>query len=157
MEAVAPRAKRQFHRIQPDGTKVCSDCGAAKLATEFPTNRTKANGIKSYCKDCDRLRQREKCRKRDKLKRICRERGITLEDYHRLCTAQHGLCTICGGPPNGSTVRLVVDHDHTTDRVRGLLCVSCNAGLGFYERLGQAAPTALRAAADYLERHGAGA
>lgn len=35
------------------------------------------------------------------------------------------LCAICGG-----TSRLVVDHDHQTNRIRGVLCTKCNVSLG---------------------------
>lgn len=38
---------------------------------------------------------------------------------------QAGECAICGAPD-----RLVIDHDHLTDLVRGLLCHSCNVGEG---------------------------
>ena len=36
-------------------------------------------------------------------------------------------CTICGDETN-----LVVDHDHKTDQIRGLLCNRCNKGLGLF-------------------------
>jgi hypothetical protein len=59
--------------------------------------------------------------------------GITPEDYDRLNEQQHGLCAICGQPPRGKMKRLSVDHDHTTQRVRGLLCITCNRALGYLE------------------------
>lgn len=53
--------------------------------------------------------------------------------YDELFRAQGGRCKICGDPPspvrNGAP-RLHLDHDHRTGRVRGLLCGSCNNGLG---------------------------
>lgn len=60
--------------------------------------------------------------------------GITLEEYQRLFVAQNGLCAICGQPErdtrNGKVKWLAVDHDHADDHIRGLLCSSCNTGLG---------------------------
>jgi hypothetical protein len=53
--------------------------------------------------------------------------GLTLEQYDALLAAQGGVCAICCKP---STIRLAVDHDHLTGRLRGLLCFRCNAGLG---------------------------
>jgi hypothetical protein len=52
--------------------------------------------------------------------------GITPEEEKRLREAQEGLCPICGSPAQ------VVDHCHTTGRVRGLLCHKCNRGLGHF-------------------------
>jgi hypothetical protein len=46
---------------------------------------------------------------------------------------QGGVCAICGGVGKGSSNRavgLVVDHDHETGRIRGLLCSDCNTALG---------------------------
>ena len=60
--------------------------------------------------------------------------GITYKDYNELLKAQNHKCGICGG--EGFTmkeehkVKLVVDHDHLTRKVRGLLCHNCNRALG---------------------------
>ena len=54
--------------------------------------------------------------------------GITPEDYDHLLLEQKGRCGICR-----ADVDLVVDHDHTTGRVRGLLCRRCNRTLGQFE------------------------
>jgi len=52
--------------------------------------------------------------------------GITIEDYDEMVEAQEGRCLICIEP----TDKLVVDHDHETGKVRGLLCSACNTGIG---------------------------
>lgn len=53
-------------------------------------------------------------------------------EYDRMYAAQGGLCAICGPRTghSGKTRRLVVDHDHKTGEVRGLLCQICNDILG---------------------------
>lgn len=104
------------------------------------------------CKHCRELRPEHEFRKGDKVLRSChacrvknREYesfhrlaflyGITREQYHAILETQHGGCGICGrayGMMRGQRVRLGVDHDHSTDRVRGLLCNQCNRRLGFH-------------------------
>lgn len=80
--------------------------------------------------------------------------GLSLEDYDRMHRACGGLCQICRRPEtakHGNKLRvLCVDHDHETKIVRGLLCSSCNRGLGY---LGDEA-LRLRAAVQYLEGYG---
>lgn len=54
--------------------------------------------------------------------------GITVDEYETLFERQGGVCAICGIPPG--TKPLCVDHDHSTDAIRGLLCNNCNTLLG---------------------------
>lgn len=51
--------------------------------------------------------------------------SLTLEEYENLLVAQEYKCAICC-----STKTLVIDHDHSTGEVRGLLCQNCNRGMG---------------------------
>ena len=55
---------------------------------------------------------------------------LTQQDYEDLLDRQEGLCKICTEPLDDSGV---VDHCHTTGKVRGLLCQQCNSGLGFFK------------------------
>ncbi|GAC1471517.1 MAG: hypothetical protein PVSMB7_23360 [Chloroflexota bacterium] len=54
---------------------------------------------------------------------------ITPERYEQLFRRQGRVCAVCRQPP---TMRraLAVDHEHTTGRVRELLCTKCNVALG---------------------------
>ena len=58
---------------------------------------------------------------------------ITPEQWEHLNEQQHGLCAICGQPPRGNMNRLSVDHNHSTNTVRGLLCITCNRTIGYLE------------------------
>lgn len=57
--------------------------------------------------------------------------GLSIEQYDSMMKAQNGVCMICKNPC-ASGRRLAVDHDHETNRVRGLLCMACNQALGFF-------------------------
>lgn len=74
-----------------------------------------------------------------------RKYGMTPDDFDRMVVGQSGVCALCKRVPTGKK-GLVVDHDHKTGRVRGLLCSLCNWMLG----CSQDSPEVLRRAADYL-------
>lgn len=57
--------------------------------------------------------------------KLKRRYGMTTEDYNTMLAKQKGKCAICG-----KFRKLVVDHCHTRNTVRGLLCNNCNAMLG---------------------------
>jgi hypothetical protein len=54
-----------------------------------------------------------------------RRYGITLKTYQAMVAEQHGCCLICD-----EVKPLQVDHCHETKKVRGLLCMHCNTGIG---------------------------
>ena len=46
---------------------------------------------------------------------------------------QNGCCAICKGEePSDFKGRLSIDHDHSSGKIRGLLCMKCNSGLGMF-------------------------
>jgi len=57
-------------------------------------------------------------------RQLRRDYGITEAQYEAILAQQNGVCAICFRPPK--KLRLGVDHDHKTGRVRGLLCFRCN-------------------------------
>lgn len=60
--------------------------------------------------------------------------GLTVEDRNILVQNQNGRCKICEIAEEESGPKgLVVDHDHATNKVRGLLCNACNIALGFFK------------------------
>lgn len=99
--------------------KPCSKCKCILPLTEFYRNKRQKDGLNSYCKLCDK-------------KRVAERRGHTLDidsdTYYALVKKQNGLCAICDRPG-----KLAIDHCHTTNIVRGLLCFSCNTSLGKFE------------------------
>lgn len=63
--------------------------------------------------------------------RLRRKYGISQEQYAEFLCAQDNKCGICMSE-FGDSYRYV-DHDHTTGKVRGLLCMNCNTGLGHFK------------------------
>ncbi len=70
--------------------------------------------------------------------------GITLKDYYKLKRNQSNKCVIC----RQRKKKLVVDHCHKTNKVRGLLCVKCNTYLGYI----QEDISTLKSAIKYLQK-----
>lgn len=56
--------------------------------------------------------------------------GLTPQAVGELLTSQHNCCRICD---KDISTKFHIDHDHKTNKVRGLLCVSCNMGLGLFK------------------------
>lgn len=79
--------------------------------------------------------------------------GLTLAQVSELSRAQGGKCAICGEQEGtvirGRTIALAVDHDHVSGKVRALLCVKCNRGLGLF----MDSALLLDKAAEYLRKH----
>lgn len=83
------------------------------------TNNTR-DGVVTRCKICVRE------------KHLKRAYGLSSEAYKLLLSGQSGKCAICGSTTSQSNKRPAfhVDHCHKTGKIRGLLCVLCNQGLG---------------------------
>lgn len=63
--------------------------------------------------------------------------GMTVGQFKQMLLDQKGVCACCGNPETrfhkGKPTPLCVDHDHTTNEIRGLCCRSCNSGLGLFK------------------------
>lgn len=126
----------------------CSLCGLRKEHKEFYSNKSTSDGCSSQCKHC-----MEKYSRAAKMRRY----GLTKEQFNFLLERQDGRCAICQSIFDEKNVP-VIDHDHACcpatvsngdvlltrcgNCVRGLLCRSCNVGLGMFsdnvERLASA-------------------
>lgn len=76
------------------------------------------------------------------------------DQYYTLARAQNYVCAICNQEETSKSMKgniksLSVDHDHVTKKVRGLLCMRCNSGLGMFLD----DPELLLNASKYLLRH----
>lgn len=121
-------------------TGTCAVCGPGSSVR--PRRR---GGQVSYwaCRRPDQPRRAPGAKVRQRL----RDRyGLTPEDYAELVATHGDGCAICGRAPVGR--RLDIDHCHRSLQVRGLLCSSCNRGLGLFGD----DPERLAAAIRYLTR-----
>lgn len=76
--------------------------------------------------------------------------GITQEEYLELLKEQDFKCGICGTQePGGRHSNWHIDHDHSSGKVRGLLCWLCNSGLGKFKD----SIEIIDRAANYLRKH----
>jgi hypothetical protein len=143
--------------------KPCTVCKTHKPLDHFPTRgRSKWSGnviISPHCKPCTYVNNRawqakNKAKIRDTA--FYRNYGITLDEYNAILASQGGVCAICKGVEivaieyrTGVPRNLAVDHCHSTGTIRGILCSSCNQGIGHFRDSAEI----LAAAAEYLAKH----
>jgi protein-arginine kinase activator protein McsA len=122
-------------------TKVCNGCKEEKPRSKFTVQHyylRKTDGKRTPV-----LEEKRQARHGPQANRIIHLRqryNLTLEDFEHL--SKNG-CNICG-----SHKALHVDHNHETDKVRGILCQLCNRGLGHFKDNPQLLSTAIT----YLEK-----
>ena len=125
---------------EPD--KKCCHCKETKLLGCFSKDRRNKDGLNGRCKICDREAKRFHyhtiknpgyIRRRHYKSRF----SLTVEEFDEMLEQQDGVCVICKKletmkNKHGVIRHLCIDHDHETGKVRGLLCDSCNRGIGCF-------------------------
>ena len=112
----------------------CKRCGTLFPISEFPIS---TGHVRRICRPCLREHARHR--------RLATEYGLSLADFEELLAKHNYVCAICRDAPETGPK---IDHDHKTGVVRGILCGSCNTGLGHFRD----DPKRLRSAAEYLEQ-----
>ena len=121
--------------------KHCNSCNTTKPLSEFGLLRQKPRHICKMCKNLeskiwyennkDRKKQLSKeYRHIKKDKDLQSTYGIDLATYNQMLVTQGRRCKICQTPQGDLKRAMCVDHDHSTGKVRGLLCDTCNRSLG---------------------------
>ena len=96
------------------------------------------NYEKEYCKTNKKeIAERKKMyrnrnREQEKIYKLKSKYGITFEEYKDLLKKQNNSCAICRKPFD-KNISPLLDHNHQTKIVQGLLCRSCNTGLGNFK------------------------
>lgn len=119
-------------------TKICLYCNCEHNIDKYT--------IVSWSGDGGFIREHicDLCKKKNKIKNInefnsikkynkYKKYNITEKEYNYLFILQEGKCKICKKHQNTLNKKLAVDHCHTTNKVRGLLCCSCNLALGLFK------------------------
>jgi len=151
--------------------KTCRTCKIDKSLDNFYKFKKSKDGLEYRCKECCNVRSRayqlknpDKTRSRNRkwlrLNRV-KSKGyklkasydLTMENYNKMLIEQNGVCAVCKNPENtkhrsGCTNRLSVDHNHTTGKIRQLLCTRCNSLIG----MSKENISTLLAAVDYLRK-----
>lgn len=138
--------------------RVCSRCGEEFKPYQYNQKRCRncvlevdrraaSRAIEKVCPSCNNqftprtARQTycsSACGEKGRVKNYyLRTYGLEREEVEELLSKCGHKCQICGGEGfimNGSRhkAKLVVDHDHKTGKVRGMLCHNCNRGLGLF-------------------------
>jgi hypothetical protein len=130
--------------------KTCTKCGVSKDDSEFYSiqrkDRTKPQ-LYRHCKPCAAIAKAEN-KQYGRDWELKKKYGITLKEYQQECLTRDNTCDICSNKVDS----LHVDHNHTTGKVRGYLCGSCNRAIGLLKD----SSTVCFNAAKYLETRGEG-
>jgi hypothetical protein len=110
----------------------CARCGIEKQWAEFNKDRRTASGYRDICSKC-----------RSMHRRIVHHAN---KDKEAILESQNNACAICGVNKQDSATKFVMDHNHQTYLIRGILCSNCNVGLGYFRDK----PTLLAMAIKYL-------
>lgn len=133
--------------------KFCNRCKKFKYKKSFYRDSTKTNGISSRCIICIKEIGKERWAKEgntpqykkkkrayyfknkarwqnESLKRLY---NLSRKDYLLLLKKQKNKCAICNKKASEFKRNLAVDHCHKTGKIRGLLCINCNRGLGSFK------------------------
>lgn len=102
----------------------CKACGGKHERTSHQLSR------KSRARECPQYRSPNWSGYDREDAIIRRTYGISMREFDELVEFQGGNCAICFKPLDVLNRRANIDHCHTTDRVRGILCTGCNTGLG---------------------------
>jgi hypothetical protein len=97
--------------------KKCPTCKTSKLSNQFSKCASRKDGLDIRCKSCSSYSS--------KIQHYKKLYGFTTEQAKNHLSNQIGACKICS-----KETKLYVDHNHTTGKVRGLICNNCNTVLG---------------------------
>jgi hypothetical protein len=114
--------------------RTCTSCNQTLSLDSFHKRNDRKSGYVTKCKQCSNVYKKKY---RDNNKHIIRSwnkrrnPGWDVDRYDEYVKLQNNRCAICGTNEPGLR-DWCADHCHTENKARGLLCVKCNAGLGYF-------------------------
>lgn len=105
-------------------------CGSKKIKYSCAWERQRVSSNKAKMKFYNSMSQLERKNYNRTLK-IGRKFKIDNLVFEDMVRKQNNLCAICGEKEIVEDRCLSIDHCHKTGKVRGLLCRTCNSGIGF--------------------------
>lgn len=116
--------------------KQCKKCKCSFPVDKFQKDVSKKDGLRPECKPCTAARRKEMydiiTARRNNLNSKFKGKDAA-KFYEESFEKQEGRCAICLVPENGRYNHLSIDHNHTTGKLRGLLCNNCNRALGLFK------------------------
>jgi hypothetical protein len=125
--------KKYMKQYRADNKEEISEYGKEYNKKYYQENKEeiKKNSIENEIGKKYYALNKVKMNKQGRVNRLKKYFGITVEQYNFILDKQNGCCNMCKKHHSEFKRALAVDHDHSTGLIRGLLCHSCNRGLGY--------------------------
>jgi len=154
---------------EDSGLKFCNGCKEWRSKGDFTKDQKAADRLSSRCRPCRKKYRRgeevrartskynqryaqqnpEIMKQKDRKNMLKRFWNMTTEQYDSMLQKQNGTCAICDKTESNPHKRLCIDHDHTTGKIRGLLCDNHNRAMGLFKD----SIADMQKAIEYLKKH----
>lgn len=145
-------AYSRVEEILETGVKICAMCRVTKPLSDFGFSKSHPTGYKWECRKCSSVRYKKWRKKnhaavklKDRINHYIRKYGIPLEEAEKLVNDRRGCCEICQ-----QEKKLVIDHCHASEKLRGKICSACNSVIGYAKESKETLMSAIR----YLDKYG---
>ena len=134
-----------------EGERGCPSCQNLLPICDFYPDKSKSDGLSSWCRSCTivgtRARNKQMTKEQRRNATLKKKYGISLADYNKMMVDQAWTCLTC--PADLRVEKPHLDHDHVSGVVRGILCGGCNISLGLVKDN----PRTLINLSNYVIRH----